>query len=207
MLPEPELLEVTVPPTTFRTTPAWLRLYRRTLPPACIDESWGFPATTPARTLLDCMTVVAEHDAERLVDTHARTASPELLDLRTHLRGSPTLRKQLRDAAPDAASEPERLFTHALLQRGIRLLANHPVGPYYGDFVDPRSHTIIEIDGRAFHSDARTFREDRRRQNALVLAGWFILRYAAADIFTHIDVCADEVAAVVRRRRRNRPLG
>jgi hypothetical protein len=29
-----------------------------------------------------------------------------------------------------------------------------------------------------------------------------VLRYAAADVFKCVDECADEVAAIVRRRRR-----
>ncbi|MRH91053.1 DUF559 domain-containing protein [Nocardia sp. SYP-A9097] len=205
MLQEPELLEATIPSACYRRTPPWLRLYRRDLRPDWTDAVWDLPATTPARTLLDCLTVMPNHDAERLIDEHAHAASPDLLDLCSHLKGSPALRRQLRTAAPDAASEPERLFTRALTSRGLHLLANHPVGPFYGDFVDPHSRTIIEIDGREFHSDPTTFRADRRRQNALVLAGWFVLRYAAADIYSCLDTCADEAARLIRHRRRNRP--
>ncbi|WP_405139281.1 DUF559 domain-containing protein [Nocardia sp. NBC_01388] len=205
MLPEPAPIEATTPLSIYRQTPSWLHLYRRDLLPDWIDEAWDLPATTPARSLLDCLTVLPQHDADRLIDEHARTSWPQLLELRTHLRGSPALRRQLRTAAFDAASDPERLFARALAHRGVHLLANHPVGPYYADFADTRSHTIIEIDGREFHSDPRTFRTDRRRQNALVLAGWLVLRYAAADIYANLDACADEAATVIRRRRHNRP--
>ncbi|MBF6244011.1 DUF559 domain-containing protein [Nocardia elegans] len=75
---------------------------------------------------------------------------------------------------------------------------------YVGDLVDERSRTIIEIDGREFHSDSLTFRRDRRRQNALLDAGWFVLRYAAADVNRYLDACVEEAAQVIRRRRRSR---
>ncbi|MGW3545677.1 endonuclease domain-containing protein [Nocardia niigatensis] len=84
----------------------------------------------------------------------------------------------------------------------MRLLCNHPIGPYRCDFVDERSRTVIEIDGREFHSGSIAFRHDRRRQNELLLDGWLVLRYAAADVYESVDKCVDEVAAVIRRRRR-----
>ena len=63
---------------------------------------------------------------------------------------------------------------------------------------------IVEIDGREFHTDPATFNNDRRRQNALVLDGWMVLRYSAATAMAHLDAVADEIITVVRRRRHNR---
>ncbi|WP_442791098.1 endonuclease domain-containing protein [Nocardia sp. NBC_01327] len=107
-------------------------------------------------------------------------------------------------AATNALSEPERLFARAVAQRRVRLLANHSVGPYVCDFVHRRSRTIVEIDGREFHSGAAAFRRDRQRQNWLVLQGWLVLRYAAADIYQQLERSADEVVAVIHDRGRRR---
>ncbi len=204
MHPEPESIEATVPRSSYRATSQWLRLYRRDLRSDGIDEAWGLPVTTRARTLLDCMSVLSDADAGRMVDAHARAVAPELSDLTTGRYGSRRLREQLRCAAFDAASEPERLFARGLARRGLHLLSNHPVGGYRADLVDERSRTIIEIDGREFHSDPVTFRRDRHRQNALLGAGWFVLRYAAADVNSYLDACVDEAARAIRRRRGNR---
>ena len=181
-----------------------LRLSRRELRPDSIDEVWGLPVTTQARTFLDCVPILPDAEAGRMVDNHARAVAPALSGLTTGQYGSPHLREQLRCAAFDAASEPERLFARALARRGLHLLSNQPIGQYVGDLVDERSRTIIEIDGREFHSDSLTFRRDRRRQNALLGAGWFVLRYAAADVYSYLDACVEEAVQVIRRRRRSR---
>ncbi|MEV0293069.1 DUF559 domain-containing protein [Nocardia sp. NPDC050710] len=208
MLPEPDILEATVPPAIHRKTPDWLALYRRDLPFEVHDEMWDLPTVSAAQTLLDCAAVLPCDDAARLIDDNVgRTvAARDILELcRAGRRGSPAARKQLGEAAIHAASEPERLFARALARRHVHLLPNHPIGPYVCDLVDERSRTIVEIDGREFHSEPGVFRRDRRRQNRLLLDRWLILRYAAADVYTALDACADEVAAVVRRRRASRP--
>ncbi|MVU76456.1 DUF559 domain-containing protein [Nocardia sp. ET3-3] len=205
LVDEPALIEATIPIDADRATPTWLKLYRRRLPPEWIDERYDLPLTCAALTVFDCTTVLPHREADALIDHQVgrRISGRALLDIcDSHLHGSCTIRKQLREAAIHAASEPERLFARAMTRRGIRLLCNHPIGPYRCDFVDERSRTIIEIDGREYHSDSATFRRDRRRQNALLLDDWLVLRYAAADVLESIDSCADEAAAVIKRRRR-----
>ncbi|WP_405491434.1 DUF559 domain-containing protein [Nocardia sp. NBC_00511] len=204
MLSEPPRIEATVPTGVYRRPPPWLRLYRRNLAPESIDDTADLRMTVPARTLLDCLTVLPKSEAAALIDHNVgHTVFPQdvLALCHTGLPGSRALRTQLHTAASCFASEPERLFARAMTTRGIRLLPNHPIGPYRCDFVDERSATIIEIDGREFHSTPAAFRHDRRRQNALALEGWLILRYAAADIYQHLPRCADEAARAIRHRR------
>ncbi|UFS97225.1 type IV toxin-antitoxin system AbiEi family antitoxin domain-containing protein [Nocardia huaxiensis] len=124
---------------------------------------------------------------------------PALCDLGLH--GTKTIRRQLRQAALDAASPAEQKFARALAQRNCPLPLNRSVGPYLCDFVDTRSRTVIEIDGRTFHSEPDVFCRDRRRQNALQLTGWLVLRYAARDVFDHPDRCAAEAVRAIRERR------
>ncbi len=206
MLPEPTVFEATVPTRMHRRSPDWLTLYRRDLPADAVEDMWGMPTVNAAQTLIDCVSVMPEGDAARLVDNHVdrSVAASELVHpCRSGKRGSPAMRRQLREAALYSASEPERLFARALSKRRLHMLANHPIGPYICDFVDERSRTVVEVDGREFHSEPEVFRRDRRRQNWLQLHGWLVLRYAAADVYTAIDRCADEVVSVVRGRRRN----
>ncbi|MHA4849142.1 endonuclease domain-containing protein [Rhodococcus sp. MSC1_016] len=118
--------------------------------------------------------------------------------------GAPAARLLLRHAALRAASEPERVLGRELSLRGCPLEANHPIGPYSGDFVDEQAQIVVEVDGREFHSDPKVFRNDRRRQNWLVREGWMVLRFAAYDVLAHPDVIADEIVTAVRRRRRSR---
>ncbi|MFI9509900.1 DUF559 domain-containing protein [Nocardia sp. NPDC052566] len=205
MLPEPDIFEATVPKSIHRDTPKWLTLYRRDLPATAIDEAWGLPTLSPAYTLLDCVAVMPQDAADRLVDEHlGRTvAADDVLDLcRSGKNGSPALRRQLREAALHSASEPERLFARALARRNLSMLANHWVGPYICDFVHEQSRTIVEIDGREFHSAPETFRHDRRRQNWLLRNDWLVLRYAAYDVYNALDACVSEVQTVIRQRRR-----
>lgn len=77
---------------------------------------------------------------------------------------------------------------------------NAQVGPYFGDLVDKRARVIVEIDGREFHIEPAVFNQDRRRQNALVLDGWLMLRYSAATAMAHLDTVTDEIITTVRSR-------
>lgn len=57
---------------------------------------------------------------------------------------------------------------------------------------------IVEIDGFAFHSAGADFQRDRTRQNALVAAGWTVLRFTWADLTER----PDHVVAVIRHALR-----
>jgi hypothetical protein len=50
------------------------------------------------------------------------------------------------------------------------------------DFAWPEHRLVVETDGFAFHADRRSYRSDRRRTNALVVAGWRVLRFSWEDV-------------------------
>jgi very-short-patch-repair endonuclease len=58
---------------------------------------------------------------------------------------------------------------------------------------------VLEADGFEFHSDRRSYREDRRRGNALVAAGYTILRFGYEDIVHNEDMVRCLVADVLAR--------
>lgn len=68
-----------------------------------------------------------------------------------------------------------------------------PFGPWRIDVAFPRQKVAVEVDGWAWHVDAERFRNDRRKQNALVRSGWDPLRFTWHDL----DGRPDEVAAEI----------
>jgi very-short-patch-repair endonuclease len=78
-----------------------------------------------------------------------------------------------------------------------RPVRQHPVGgtPYRLDYAWPDRLLAVEVDGYGPHSSREAFQSDRARQNALVLAGWTVLRFTWADVRDRPAA----VAAVLRR--------
>jgi hypothetical protein len=66
-----------------------------------------------------------------------------------------------------------------VLQHVVTTGAGEPVGEV--DLAWPRQRVLVEFDGD-LHRDRRTFVDDLRRQNGLVLAGWIVLRFSSADV-------------------------
>lgn len=91
-------------------------------------------------------------------------------------------------AASGARSEAERLAVRELRAAGLRgWSANYEVDlPTWGrailDLAIPARRLVIEVDGWAFHRDVDRFRADVHRQNALILAGWTVLRVTWYDL-------------------------
>ena len=102
--------------------------------------------------------------------------------------GSQTIRTLLRRTGDGAHSELERLAVSILRRAGItgfkpNLTVRLSDGQYAEidiAFVDRR--VAIELDGFAYHSDADTFRSDRRRGNQLMADGWTVRRFTWDDL-------------------------
>jgi very-short-patch-repair endonuclease len=97
-------------------------------------------------------------------------------------------------------------------QRLIRLLSNAAIVGWLAnlrvrigrtnvvvDVAFPAAMLAVEVDGRAWHSDARTFVADRRRQNLLVNAGWTVLRYTWADLTDRPGSVLAEIRSALSR--------
>ena len=50
------------------------------------------------------------------------------------------------------------------------------------DFVWHRERLVVEVDGWETHRTRRAFHEDRRRDQALRLNGWEVLRFTDRDV-------------------------
>ncbi|MCJ0902313.1 type IV toxin-antitoxin system AbiEi family antitoxin domain-containing protein [Rhodococcus sp. ARC_M6] len=204
---DPKLVEATVPPTSRADGSDWVRLYRRNL--ASHDLCDGLPVVPIEQCFIDVATTLPRSELEAFFDRAIAKRVPwktvaRLCDESPGRHGITAVREQLRTCCPLTHSEPERIVARALTSRNFHLEINARVGPYFGDLVDKKARVIVEIDGREFHSEPEVFNNDRRRQNALVLDGWLVLRYSAATAMAHLDAVADEIITVVRRRRHNR---
>lgn len=204
---EPEGVDATVAPAARHRPPPWLTLHRRRLDDC--DEVLGLPVVTREQALLDCVAVMDADAAARLVDERLGwEMDPDrirmLVARSPNRRGNRAMIEQLRGAAVGFASEPERLLDRAMIARGLRMQVNARVGSYVVDFHDEGARLVVEVDGRAFHSEPEVFRRDRARQNRLVLAGYRVLRYAAYDVLADADAVASEIVTEVRRRRHAR---
>jgi very-short-patch-repair endonuclease len=69
-----------------------------------------------------------------------------------------------------------------------------PSGRFRADLAWPEQQVLVEFDGD-LHRERETFVRDLRRQNALVAAGWTVLRFSSADVLGR----AEEVVAQVLR--------
>ena len=120
---------------------------------------------------------------------------------RAHLRnkgrhGAPRARRQLQAADGGARSEAERIFLRLLERAGITgWKANLRVGRYVVDVGFPVHQIACEVDGFAYHSSPDDFRNDRIRQNHLMLLGWQVLRFTWIDLTEY----PERVIAEVRR--------
>lgn len=191
-----------------------LRIVRR-----AFDRSRRLPGTPPLvpklGALADTLVYRSERAAHDLLD-HAlqqRWVDSVDLDMVIKERSGPGRRGQrrlqdLRDrAACGSRSEAEHRMGLLLARVPGHWIANYPVAGEHGqilaeiDFADPELKIAIEVDGRAFHSDRRSFERDRERQNLLVIRGWIVLRFTWERIVNDPEGVMAEVAAVMASRR------
>ena len=172
------------------------RLQRRTIPVDWIrDVTVGARTVRVAKAALTAVELADELGGEP-IDTVLRTGHATLDDLRAALdavkgRGGNVVRRRLLWESRDTPwAESERLAHQLLREAGILGWTGnegiHLNGrTYYVDICFRRLKVAIEIDGRDHQRDIRTFVRDRERQNALVLAGWTVLRFTWQDLDEH----------------------
>ncbi len=204
----PGAAEVTVPRTRSRRCPPAVVLRRRNLDPVDLVVLRGLPVTALPLTVLDAAAALGNDSGRPLVDRalQRRVSFGQLhaAYCRSFGRhGTPWLGRVLRQAADGACSHAERVL-HRLL-RGARIegwVTNHRVVlsglEYWIDVAFEECGLAIEVDGWAWHSDIGRFAHDRRRQNALVLAGWTVLRFTWHDLTSRPQVVVAQIRAALR---------
>ena len=150
-----------------------------------------------------CYALAAEERAES-IDIALRTRAAMLARMRDALSRTPnrsgnqTRLKLLIDSRDEPWSAAERLAHRLLRGAGIRgWQSNLPVivsdQLYYLDIAFRSRRLALEIDGRMHEDDPGLFESDRWRQNALVFAGWRVLRFTWAMLDRHPESFVDTV--------------
>ncbi len=78
-------------------------------------------------------------------------------------------------------------------RQGAHFRRQHPVGPFYVDFVCLTRKLVVEVDG-AVHDDPNVAHADARRQAALEALGLRVLRFSAESV-------EQDLGGVLRRIR------
>lgn len=166
----------------------------------------GIPVTTPVRTVLDLCRTLPHAEAVAAADSALRQRLlrvPDLVQAAAALApaaGRPQVREVVTRVDARCESVLETLCRLVLEDGGLRPFETQhvvrsgrtTVGRVDFAWLDRR--LVVEVDGFAFHADRSTYRSDRRRGNALVLAGWRVLRFSWEDVVGSPAV----VVAVVR---------
>ena len=168
---------------------------RRHFVPHPTADEWSvldaIPCTGPSRIIVDLAGILGTRSLRRVVE---KAAMLRVLDLaaidailrRHRRRGAPALRVILADWRPiskdrDLRSPLEARLLPFLVARGLPVPLCNEVLTVGGrrirpDFLWPEQRFIVETDGRASHATVAAFREDRRRDRDLMLAGYNVLR-------------------------------
>jgi very-short-patch-repair endonuclease len=125
--------------------------------------------------------------------------SPAAVAARRRRKGSPRLACYARMAAAGAGSFVESRFHLALTRRHVTgWKANVRIVLPDGTWARPDAlfegaMLVVEIDGLAAHRSKEALQRDLARQNALVAAGYKVLRFTWQDVVERVDHCVDQV--------------
>lgn len=198
----PDVVEVTVPRDRRLLHRPGTRLRRRDLDPVDVVEHRGLRTTAVDLTIVEA--AARRGGGPRVLDTALQRRHAKLPRLwGAHLRnkgrhGSPRARILLQGADDGTRSAAERLMARLLRAAGITgWKANQMVAGYEVDFVFTTPKLVIEVDGWAFHSDSEAFHHDRKKQNAIALARYQVLRFTWLDLTEYPNRAIAEVRRVV----------
>ena len=153
----------------------------------------GVAVTSLDRTWLDLAAQLRPASLLAVTDqVLRRKVSREVLAARLEVargtRGTRTARLVLPLGDAASGSPMESVLRWVLHEAGVPPpVLQHVVTDAAGgriaavDLAWPERRVLVEFDGDA-HRDRRTFVDDLRRQNGLVLAGWVVLRFSSADV-------------------------
>lgn len=106
--------------------------------------------------------------------------------------------KRLRAmASAEADSPPETLARLALIEAGYQPRQQVTFTNIGRVDLVVNDSAVIEVDGRAYHSNPAAFVRDRRRDRALTQLGYQVLRFAAVEVLADRAIVARDVTAAV----------
>lgn len=188
------------------TPPPGVRVRRRSA--GTVSQNLGGLLVTPKGiSVLDHLSAMPRSSARTLFDRALQQGWISEADVLTRLSTPRWGNRQLRELAQvlgdGAAARSERVLHGLLRQHDLQgWIANCPVVANgvacVLDVAFPEARLAIEIDGLAHHTDAARFQRDRSRQNALVAAGWRVLRFTWWDLVERPDYVIGAIVAQLR---------
>ena len=133
----------------------------------------GLPLTTAARTLHDLAPLLSQAELDRAVEEALirGLATPDELTTRPALRRATIEEPQITRS--EAERRLRRLIKAARLPRAV---TNVRVAGWEVDAFWPAHRLVVEVDGFAYHGNRAAFERDRRKDAALVAAGYRVIR-------------------------------
>jgi very-short-patch-repair endonuclease len=182
----PARIEVTVPRRLGLRAYPGVRIRRRDLPAADKVLTSGIWCTAAPLTALETAIALPGGSAflDRVLQKHIRFEDLYQAYCRNMgARGAARITVLLTQAADRADSAAERLLIALLRDAGLTgWERGRPFERWNIDIAFPGAKLAIEVDGWAWHTDVDRFRADRRKGNALVRAGWQLLRFTWHDL-------------------------
>ncbi|MFI6829363.1 endonuclease domain-containing protein [Kribbella sp. NPDC050241] len=149
-------------------------------------------ATTPVRTVLDCIRTLPLAEALAVADSALRAGGvdqDEILDAAAKLRGPHRCRVQQVVALADGRAESvlESALRALLIQAGFdgfvpQLVVQDDEFSARFDLAHPGLRIGLEADGFEHHGTRRALVRDCRRHVNLAVRGWRILRFSWEDV-------------------------
>jgi very-short-patch-repair endonuclease len=186
-------IEVTLPASSGRSHISGVSIKRSDLADGEATQIGGFPVTTPIRTLADLARRATLVEGVVALDTALHNKKVALDDLHQwadahpKYRGAGRLQKALHLAEPLTESPMETRLRMLLVLAGlpkpkVQVSLYDEDGFFVArpDLYYPDKRLAIEYDGGTHRNSLAA---DNRRQNALLDAGYRLLRFTASDIF------------------------
>ena len=74
---------------------------------------------------------------------------------------------------------------------GLKFRRQHPIGPFFGDFVCIEKHLVIELDG-GYHD--YQYEDDVERQSYIEDRGWRVIRFTNEEVLSDVEAVAISIA-------------
>jgi len=173
---------------------------------------FGFPVTTPARTLLDLAVALPPRRLERVIEeaeVQRRLDHGDLERLLARHAGRAGAGRLRRALGPVRLPEGEVVrsvfeaaFARFLADRGLpppRLNASLTLldRRVEVDCAWPARRVVVELDGHATHGTRSGFERDRDRDRALLVAGWSVVRITWRQFHTRRDRLERDLRALL----------
>jgi very-short-patch-repair endonuclease len=186
-----------------------LRTYRvPDLDPRDVRLRHGLPVTAPARTLIDLAAVRSADQVERALNEARVLKLVTDAELQAAMDRCP-LRSGIATLRAILAAERGPAMTRSAAERRLKNLVQQAELPwprfnttlrrFEVDALWAEQHVVVEVDGYRFHGHRSAFERDRRRDQALVAAGYTVIRVTARQLVDEPVAVAVRIAQALAR--------